>query len=208
MSARPANPHLASDIISAAASIVEERGPEGITMREVADRVGYSPTTIYLYFKNKEQLLDETVNRAYEWFADHIEAAEKGTTPLETIRSAAHAYLDWGLENPAMYRLMFEWGYLGDISQEAIFARRRSWRRSRQLVERAVESGLFRRDLDSAVATDVMWVASHGLTSLSISGRMFGNPGTVPQEVVSTRAHALVDAMVDGWVADWKATGA
>lgn len=203
MSARPANPHLASDIISATASIVEERGPEGITMREVADRVGYSPTTLYLYFKNKEQLLDETVNRAYEWFADRIEAAEKGDSPLDSIRSAAHAYLDWGLENPAMYRLMFEWGYLGDISEEAIFARRRGWRRSRQLVEFAAEKGLLRRTLDSALATDMMWVATHGMTSLAISGRMFGNPGIADPRVVAERSHRLVDALVDGWLSDW-----
>ena len=203
MSARPANPHLASDIISAAASIVEEKGPEGITMREVADRVGYSPTAIYLYFKNKEQLLDETVNRAYEWFADWIEAAGKTGNPLDGLRREAHAYLDWGLGNPAMYRLMFEWGYLGDISPEAIFARRRGWRRSRQLVERAMEEGLLKRSLDSALATDVMWVATHGATSLAISGRMFGNPGVADPAVVSARSHVLVDAAVDGWLTDW-----
>ncbi len=207
MSARPANPHLASDIISAAAGIIEENGPEGLTMRDVADRVGYSPTTIYLYFKNKEQLLDETVNRAFEWFADWCEKAQTGPTPIDRLRQTAHAYLDWGLQNPGMYRLMFEWGYLGDISEEAIFARRRSWRGCRQLVEMGAEKGLLPLSLDSGLAADVMWVATHGLVSLAISGRMFGNPGVADPEVVHKRSHVIMDALVDGWLSDWAAPG-
>ncbi|MDI6900929.1 MAG: TetR/AcrR family transcriptional regulator [Anaerosomatales bacterium] len=206
MSARPANPHLASEIISATAAIVEERGPEGVTMREVARRIGYSPTSIYLHFANKDELLDQTVNRAYEWFADEIESRQTGTSAVERIRQGAHAYLAWGLANPGMYRLMFEWGYLGDISPDAIFARRRSWRRNRQIVELGIEQGVFDRSLDSAVATDVMWVAMHGLTSLAISGRMYGNPNMVAADEVDRRAHALADALADGWLADWTAT--
>lgn len=203
VAARPANPRLAHDIIEAAASLVEERGPEGITMRLVADRIGYSPTTIYLYFKNKEHLLDETVNRAYDWFAEHLERAQTGASAPERLRQGAHAYLDWGLQNPGMYRLMFEWGYLGDISPESVFARRASWRRSRSLIEFGVSQGTFRRDLDSAVAADLMWATCHGLTSLAISGRMFGNPGTVDATVVRERSAALADALVDTWLSDW-----
>ena len=204
VAARPANPRLAHDIIEAAASLVEERGPEGITMRLVADRIGYSPTTIYLYFKNKEHLLNETVNRAYDWFAEHLERAQTGASASERLRQGAHAYLDWGLQNPGMYRLMFEWGYLGDISEEAIFARRASWRRTRNVIERGVEEGLFRPDLDSAVAADTMWVGVHGLTSLALSGRMFGNPGVADPAVVHGRSHQLADALADSWEAAWR----
>jgi AcrR family transcriptional regulator len=204
VAARPANPRLAHDIIEAAASLVEERGPEGITMRLVADRIGYSPTTIYLYFKNKEHLLDETVNRAYDWFAEHLERAQTGASAPERLRQGAHAYLDWGLQNPGMYRLMFEWGYLGDISEEAIFARRASWRRTRNVIERGVEEGAFRSGLDSATAADTMWVGIHGLTSLALSGRMFGNPGVADPAVVHGRSHQLADALADSWEAAWR----
>lgn len=204
MAARPANPSLGNEIVAATASLVEERGPEGVTMRLVAERIGYSPTTIYLYFKNKEQLLDATVNRAFDWFADHMERAQSAVAPLERIREAAHAYLEWGLSNPGMYRLMFEWGYLGDVTEDAVFARRAGWRRSRSLVEKGIESGTFRRELDSAVAADTMWIGIHGLTSLAISGRMFGNPGTVDPAVVAARSHLLVDALTDGWNAAWR----
>jgi AcrR family transcriptional regulator len=204
VAARPANPRLAHDIIEAAASLVEERGPEGITMRLVADRIGYSPTTIYLYFKNKEHLLDETVNRAYDWFAEHLERAQTCASAPERLRQGAHAYLDWGLQNPGMYRLMFEWGYLGDISEEAIFARRASWRRTRNVIERGVEEGAFRSGLDSATAADTMWVGIHGLTSLALSGRMFGNPGVADPAVVHGRSHQLADALADSWEAAWR----
>lgn len=205
MSARPANPHLANDILATTASLVEQVGPEGVTMRAVAEQIGYSATTIYLYFENKETLLNETVNRAFDWFADHLERAQDEAPPAARIRQAAHAYLDWGLDNPGMYRLMFEWGYLGDISAESVFARRASWRRSRSLIELGVSQGAFRPDLDSAVAADVMWASCHGLTSLAISGRMFGNPGMVDTAMVRERSTALADALVDTWLSDWAA---
>jgi AcrR family transcriptional regulator len=203
VSARPANPHLANDILATTASLIEEVGPEGVTMRAVAERIGYSATTIYLYFENKERLLNEAVNRAFDWFADRLERAQDEALPAARIRQAARAYLDWGLDNPGMYRLMFEWGYLGDISPESVFARRASWRRSRSLIEFGVSQGTFRRDLDSAVAADLMWATCHGLTSFAISGRMFGNPGTVDATVVRERSAALADALVDTWLSDW-----
>lgn len=204
MVARPANPHLANDIVQTASRLIEERGPDGITMRLVAERIGYSATTIYLYFKNKEQLLDATVEYAFQWFADSIERAQAAGTPDERIRKAAHAYLDWGLKNPSMYRLMFEWGYLGDTSEEGIFARRATWRRIRGLVERGMARGLYRSEIESAGAADTMWAGIHGLTSLTISGRMFGNPDEVPAEMIARRSHQLVDALADSWLEAWR----
>ena len=158
MAARPANPRMATDMIEAAAALVEELGPEGVTMRLVAER----------------------------------------------IRQRAHAYVAWGLANPGMYRLMFEWGYLGDISEEAIFARRASWRRTRNVLERGAETGDYRSDLDSALAADTVWIGVHGLTSLAISGRMFGNPGVVDPAAVSMRSHQLADALADSWETAWR----
>ncbi len=75
----------------------------------------------------------------------------------------------------------------------------------RQIIELGVEQGTLRRSLDSALATDVMWVAMHGLTSLAISGRMYGNPNMIAAEEVDRRAHALTDALADSWFADWTA---
>ena len=204
VAARPANPRLAHDIIEAAASLVEERGPEGITMRLVADRIGYSPTTIYLYFKNTAHRLAAMCTRASAWSPAHLAGGLRGPPPPPRLRQGAHAYLDWGLQNPGMYRLMFEWGYLGDISEEAIFARRASWRRTRNVIERGVEEGAFRSGLDSAPAADTLGVGIHGLTSLALSGRMFGNPGVADPAVVHGRSHQLADALADSWEAAWR----
>lgn len=206
MAPRPANPRLAHDLIQTAAKLVEEYGAEGVTMRRVAERLGYSPTTIYLYFASKEQLLDETVNHSFGWFGDHLEHAAEGEDPARRIRQTAHAYLDWGIENPGLYRLMFEWRYLGDVRPEAIFARRTGWRRMREVLDLGVKQGAYRPDLDTGVATDTIWASMHGLTSLTISGRMFGNPpDMVRPEVAAQRAHALVDAFADSWEAAWRA---
>ena len=54
---RPANPTLRDDILTVALRLVEEKGPGGLTMREVAGELGYSATAIYQHFASKEDLL-------------------------------------------------------------------------------------------------------------------------------------------------------
>ncbi len=198
---RPANPHLAYDILRATADLVELKGPDGVTMREVAERVGYSPTTIYLYYENKDDLLDSAVNRAFEWFGSQIEEAGAGLSNIQRIRNGAYAYVEWGIQNPGMYRLMFEHARTNVPSPEAVTARRHSWKFTRSLIAEAVESGELGKIEDLDAATNTIWATLHGLTSLSISGRLWTTPSNQKEALAKSRA--LVDLLVDQWLTAW-----
>ncbi len=198
---RPANPHLAYDILRATADLVELKGPDGVTMREVAERVGYSPTTIYLYYENKDDLLDSAVNRAFEWFGSQIEEAGAGLSNIQRIRNGAYAYVEWGIQNPGMYRLMFEHARTNVPSPETVTARRHSWKFTRSLIAEAVESGELGKIEDLDAATNTIWATLHGLTSLSISGRLWTTPSNQKEALAKSRA--LVDLLVDQWLAAW-----
>ncbi len=108
MCARPANPELRQKILDAAADIVENCGPDCVTMREVAEKVGYSPTSIYLHFKDKHEMLREVVLYGFEDFATSMRSLG-GRPGRAGQAAAAGARLSRvGIDHPGMYQLMFE----------------------------------------------------------------------------------------------------
>ncbi len=99
---------LREAILDQASKEFVEHGYENFSLRRVAERIGYTPTTIYLYFKNKDELLHATVQEGFTHFDEAIVAASKGPrTPLKRIEVLGRAYMQFGLEHPALYRLMF-----------------------------------------------------------------------------------------------------
>lgn len=177
MAARPANPRLAADILRVTAEIVEEKGPEKTALSEVAERLGYTRPTIYLYYKNKDELLQATVDRCFELFAEAQDAAEEGRPPATALRRRVAAYLDWGIEHPGMYRLMFEHPADKPVDSARLAARQSWLARDRELLERVFEGVSERhRPVPDLVEAGV-WGIAHGLVSLIISGRMFGPLG-------------------------------
>lgn len=177
MSARPANPRLADDILRVTAEIVEEKGPERLALNEVATRLGYTRPTIYLYYKSKDELLQATIDRSFETFADLQDAAAEGLPPASALRRRVAAYLDWGIEHPGMYRLMFEHPAEKPVDPARAATRQRWLQRDRELLGEVIDGvdGGNRESLD--LVEPGLWAITHGLVSLIISGRLFGPLG-------------------------------
>jgi len=177
MAARPANPQLASDILRVTADIVEEKGPEKLALNEVAERLGYTRPTIYLYYKSKDELLQATIDRSFETFAQLQDAAEEGQPPASALRRRVAAYLDWGIEHPGMYRLMFEHPAEKPVDPARAASRQRWLDRDRELLA-AVFEAVPEEHRGALEFVDAgLWGIAHGLVSLIISGRMFGQLG-------------------------------
>lgn len=170
MAARPGNPNLAESIIRATADIVEERGPEGVTMRAVADRIGYSPTTIYLYFENKDDLLRQALVRAYDWMTSAID--DDGGTPQECLVARAEAYVRWAVNHPGLYRFMYESGVLTPRSDEEWASWMGGWDATRDLLESGIAAGDIAAQDNLPAMTTVHWATVHGISMLAISGRL------------------------------------
>src|SRR5262245_11514499 len=82
-------------------------GPDGVTMRQLAAELGVSSMTPYRYFKDKDAILAAVRRRAFERFAEAMESGWE-----EEIRSGrghtGRPYLDFALNNPSAYRMMFD----------------------------------------------------------------------------------------------------
>ena len=99
---------LRQDILDAAREIFVAEGYDALTMRGVARRIEYSPTTIYLYFKDKSELIQAICDESFgKLIARLEELAGKHTDPLDYLEAGLRAYVDFGLKHPSHYYATF-----------------------------------------------------------------------------------------------------
>lgn len=95
-----------SDILDAARAAFDEGGEAGLSLRDVAARVGLTPMAIYRHFENKQALLDALVLEAIEEWRRRVAAIEPDE-PLEWLRKIGDAYLEFALREPRKYEAAF-----------------------------------------------------------------------------------------------------
>ncbi len=76
------------EILAAARQLLEQRGPEAMTMEEIAAAAGVAKGTVYLYFQSKDHLLQALLTRVGENLMQDLEASlvAPGTPPEKLIR--------------------------------------------------------------------------------------------------------------------------
>jgi len=94
-------------ILDAARELFATEGIDSVTMRRIAERIEYSPTAIYFHFRDKESLLAELCDCDFRNFAHGFTVIAQIPDPVERLRTAGKAYVEFGLMNPSHYRLMF-----------------------------------------------------------------------------------------------------
>ena len=99
--------NLRESCVLEAMAIIGETGIEELSLRDVARRLGVSHQAPYKHFPSRDHLLAEIVSRAFAAFAQHLDARRRSQNPREDLAAMGRAYLDYALEHPLHYRLMF-----------------------------------------------------------------------------------------------------
>jgi len=89
------SPEKYQRILDGAVAVFAERGFHSARVSDIAARAGVADGTVYLYFRNKEEILMAAINSAFEAFMKgaRIEL-EKITSPLEKLQRLAYLHLD------------------------------------------------------------------------------------------------------------------
>lgn len=189
--------HLRQEIIDAAREIFVTEGYDALSMRKVAERIEYSPTTIYLYFKDKSELLREVCEEVFTKLGASIAEAWSGAErPLDALRSGLQAYIRFGLSHPHHYEVAFispkekiikpdEYLYKGSAGQ-------RAFEMLAGAVRRCMDAGEIREG-DPALMAQTIWSHIHGVTSLMIMHDQFPfvERGALIDSVVETTIRGL-----------------
>ena len=101
------NRRMREQILATARELVLESGVDGLSLREVARRLDYSPGALYTYFPDKDALLDALTGGVFEGLGRYFERVPQDLPVPQRLAELGRAYLDFATENPEQYLLVF-----------------------------------------------------------------------------------------------------
>src|SRR5919199_820237 len=169
---------LREELIEAASKLLTRgTSEEALSLRAVAREVGIAPTSIYLHFRDKEEILWEVSEARFRELGQHMDKmAAQASSPAEALRARAIAYCRYGLDHPNHYRVLF--------GSEPIEKAKRSLSKLpggwvfeglRGSVARALRSEGAART-DPFLSTLVLWATLHGFVTLRVNKPQFPWP--------------------------------
>lgn len=174
-----ARDRLRAELLAAARELARESGGyDGVTIRSVADRVGYRAPIVYEYFANKRDLLLALVDQGYAELADRLGAARCPDARRRAggaMPAAAEAYWEFAIAEPHLYRLMHSLVDVPFGTPQALESARECFRLLKAAVaEWTPDHPAATHDADAP--TDLLWAHLHGLVMLTLDGRIKGGP--------------------------------
>ena len=140
-------------------------------MRRIAKAVGCTPTSIYLYFRNKDALVHELIDEGMGILHDQLVEATAGVEDTtERLYWYARAYIDFALQNPEYYEVMFL--LRSDMERYPAELYRRA-RHNLEIIAEALATQSGERDpVELLTATSVLWSLVHGSVTILLAKRL------------------------------------
>lgn len=156
--------------MDAARELFVENGYESVSMRKIAERIEYSPTTIYLYFNDKADLMTQICERTFAKLTHRIKTINKEfDDPVDALRAGMTEYINFGLRYPSDYHLLFNTRMSEEPSVRFEESNgKQAFETLRQAVKACVNARITRSD-DIEALSQSLWMGIHGVTSLLIT---------------------------------------
>ncbi len=156
-------------ILDAAEELILEGGLSSLSINKVASKANIAKGTVYLYFKDKEEIIGTIAIRARKLFLDYFKKyTEDKEDPIEKIKGIFWADYHFSQEQKRYHQLitfyeqntgLTETGELAETGKKISFY-------IKSIVDEAIEKKAIRQDLDSASLTFMMWGMSVGIMQL------------------------------------------
>ena len=170
---------LKQAILDAAREIAAQEGWQAVTIRKVADRIEYSPPTIYEHFANKEAILLDLMREGFRLLLASIQATG-GASPADRMISIGRAYWEFAKTHPELYQVMHGLGgvpFCLDETAAELHGRMPEAKAVFQTtmdVVRELPGLADASDMELDEIVHVVWATLHGLVALTMAGRIEG----------------------------------
>lgn len=188
--------YLRQEILDAASELFVRDGYENVSMRRIADKIEYSPTTIYIYFKDKGDLLEQVCKETFGGLVQRLtKIMGQPGDPIDRLKKGLLTYIEFGLENPHQYRATFMMpipeGFDRTKYQQEDSPGMQAFSFLIRGVTDCVNAGKLPA-MNVELAGQTLWAGIHGITSLLITKSWF--PWVGRDKVI----HSTVDTLVSG----------
>jgi AcrR family transcriptional regulator len=178
---------LRAACLSAAMELLEESGETALSLRAVARRAGVSPAAPYRHYADREALVSAVAALGYRELAQRLAAAHPSPSTPEQLTSVAVAYVQFALERPALFRIMFGEPCDRD-NHERTAATAAVTLYLREIVARVFP------DTDAEAMATATWALVHGLAFLHLDGKLDASTPSAVVDRVTAAIHALLSA--------------
>jgi AcrR family transcriptional regulator len=188
---------LRQQILDAASELFVHEGYENVSMRRIAEKIEYSPTTIYLYFRDKSELLESVCHEMFSRLSQRLtKIMEQGGDPVERLKRGLTTYVEFGLENPHHYRATFMMpipeGFAKENRVRPDSPGMQAFDFLRRCVYDCISSGQLKTK-DAELASQMLWAGVHGITSLLITHEKF--PWVGKEKLIKITVDTLVGGL-------------
>ena len=177
-------------LVAAARALLEEAGPEALSLRDVARRVGVSHSAPYRHFPTRQALLAALAAEGFAALSACMRSIPDSAAP--GLAAGFRTYLGFAREQPGLFRLMFD----GTVETSADPALRAASEQSYDGLRHAVHR--IAPGADRAAVVTV-WTQMHGLALVVLSGQLAEDlvrDGGL--DILADRAAAILEAGLRG----------
>jgi len=184
-------------ILEASVKLFSEHGYEGFSMRKIADMIEYSPTTVYLYFKDKNEILFELHEIGFKKFEETNKDLLTIKNPLLRLHKMGENYIKFGLDNPDYYDLMFllpaPIEFIDQVNKIEWNGGDRALTSLRAIIQECIDKKMIKSGNVYAMALGI-WSLVHGLVSLYIRRR---SDKLISKEEIIPTMHQSLNWMIN-----------
>lgn len=168
---------LKKKILEAARELFLKDGYEATSMRKIASVVGISPTAIYLYYKDKSDVMHALHSEGFQVLNQRFAVLAQVENAFERLKAMGRIYMHFAIENADYYKLMFIMkepiDYLDNhcTDEEEWAEGSQSFNALCHTIEGCMQEGYFKGQ-DSKQAALLVWSSLHGLCALKLTGHL------------------------------------
>jgi AcrR family transcriptional regulator len=184
-------------ILDAARSLFVEEGYQNVSIRKIADRIGYSPAAIYSYFESKDEIFLALAEEGFHMLLASGSCTRDTTFeagPIDCIRAVFLNVYEFSKQHPEYHALMFldrsvprisrDWerfGFVRDMQLQLT-----------ALIQHAIDRGDFPADREPALIFKVLLAAVHGVSAMRLCDRLGAD------DDADALARATIEAALNG----------